>query len=107
MHRLARNLGSKVVGADSNMGGVDSSKTSVGNSIGTSNRESSIAVGGIVGVSLGFSLSLGHMDNSSRVGNISASTSIASSNSGDSSRGQAIDANRSRGAQAGITSGKA
>ena len=33
MHRLARNLGSKVVGADSNMGGVDSSKRSVGNSM--------------------------------------------------------------------------
>merc|ERR1711892_622403 len=47
------------------------------------------------------------MDNSSRVGNIPASTSIASSNGGDSSRGQAIDAHRGRGAQTSITSGKA
>merc|ERR1711892_871878 len=110
------------------MGGVDSSKSSVGNSvtnssiggsnsgigvssigtsIGTSNRESSIAIGGIVGFSLGLGLSLGHMDNSSRVGNIPASTSIASSNSGNSSRGQTIDAHRGRGAQTGITSSKA
>merc|ERR1711935_465677 len=47
------------------------------------------------------------MDNSSRVGNIPASTSIASSNGGNSSRGQTIDANRSRGAQTGVTSSKA
>merc|ERR1712021_275426 len=110
------------------MGGVNSSKSSVGNSvtnssiggsnsgigvssigtsIRTSNRESSIAVGGIVGFSLGLSLSLGHVDNSSRVGNISASTSIASSNCGNSSRGQTIDAHRGRGAQPGVTSGMA
>merc|ERR1712106_339641 len=69
--------------------------------------ESSIAVGGIVGVSLGLSLSLGHVDNSSRVGNIPASTSIASSNGWHSSRGQAIDAHRGGGTHTGITSGKA
>merc|ERR1711892_1174156 len=47
------------------------------------------------------------MDNSSRVGNIPTSTSIASSNGGNSSRGQAIDAHRGRGAQTGITSSMA
>merc|ERR1712123_277672 len=47
------------------------------------------------------------MDNSSRVGNIPASTSISASNCGNSSRGEAIDAHRGRGAQTGVTSGKA
>merc|ERR1712106_1090158 len=55
----------------------------MGTSISTSNRESSIAIGGIVGVSLGLSLSLGHVYN------------------------QTIDAYRGRGAQTGVTSSMA
>merc|ERR1719308_407002 len=42
-------------------------------------------------ISLGLSLTLGNMDNSSRVGNISASTSIGTMDSRDGSRGSTMD----------------
>merc|ERR1712055_882143 len=42
-------------------------------------------------ISISFSLTLGNMDNTSRVGNISASTSIGTMDSRDSSRGNAMD----------------
>merc|ERR1719320_2255800 len=42
-------------------------------------------------ISISFSLTLGNMDNTSRVGNISASTSIGTMNSRDSSRGSTMD----------------
>merc|ERR1712080_454936 len=48
-------------------------------------------------VSVSISLSLGDMDGSSRVGNITSSSSIKSSNSRDSSRSMASDVQRSRG----------
>merc|ERR1719348_2447195 len=41
--------------------------------------------------SISFSLTLGNMDNTSRVGNISASTSISTMHSRDSSRGNTMD----------------
>merc|ERR1719320_1517795 len=41
--------------------------------------------------SISFSLTLGNMDNTSRVGNISASTSIGTMDSRDSSRGSTMD----------------
>ena len=49
----------------------------------------------IVGISLGLGISgpLGNMDDSSRVGDISASTSVSSSNSGEGSRGDSGNAN--------------
>merc|ERR1712058_181651 len=43
-------------------------------------------------ISFGLSLTLGNMDNSSRVGNISASTGISTMNSRDGSRGSTMDA---------------
>merc|ERR1712168_1128070 len=42
-------------------------------------------------ISISFSLTLGNMDNTSRVGNISASTSIVTMHSRDSSRGNTMD----------------
>merc|ERR1719334_1466743 len=42
-------------------------------------------------ISFRLSLTLGNMDNSSRVGNISASTSIGTTDSRDSSRGSTMD----------------
>merc|ERR1719228_1979535 len=42
-------------------------------------------------ISIGLSLTLGNMDNTSRVGNISASTSIGTMDSRDSSRGNTMD----------------
>ena len=44
------------------------------------------------------------MDNSSRVGNIASSTSIGSSNSGDSSRGESSNVHRGGGGNASIAS---
>jgi len=52
-------------------------------------RVSSVSIGRVeeswvsLGISLSLGLSLGNMDDSSRVGDISASTSVSSSNSGD------------------------
>merc|ERR1719308_430574 len=50
-------------------------------------------IGSIESISLriSFSLTLGNMDNTSRVGNISASTSIGTMDSRDSSRGSTVD----------------
>merc|ERR1712203_730649 len=45
----------------------------------------------IESISISFSLTLGNMDNTSRVGNISASTSIGTMDSRDSSRGNTMD----------------
>merc|ERR1712002_657262 len=53
-------------------------------------------------VGLGLSLPLGHMDGSSRVGNIAASSSIAKS-SRDSSRGMASNGHRGRRGDTGIS----
>merc|ERR1712114_71644 len=50
------------------------------------------------------SLPLGDMDSSSRVGNITSSSSVKSSDSRDSSRGQASDVHRGRGRNTGISS---
>merc|ERR1711955_149681 len=56
----------------------------------------------VVGISL--SLPLGNMDGSSRVSNITSSSSVKSSDSRDSSRGQASDVHRGRGRDTGISS---
>merc|ERR1719370_260608 len=50
------------------------------------------------------SLPLGDMDGSSRVSNITSSSSVKSSDSRDSSRGQASDVHRGRGRDTGISS---
>merc|ERR1719312_209649 len=50
------------------------------------------------------SLPLGNMDGSSRVSNITSSSSVKSSDSRDSSRGQASDVHRGRGRDTGISS---
>merc|ERR1719320_2079114 len=48
-------------------------------------------------ISISFSLTLGNMDNTSRVGNISASTSIGTMDSRDSSRCSSMDSMVDRG----------
>merc|ERR1712080_6829 len=55
-------------------------------------------------VSVSISLPMGDMDGSSRVGNITSSSSIKSSNSRDSSRSQTSDVHRGRGRDTGIAS---
>merc|ERR1712041_29972 len=50
------------------------------------------------------SLPLGNMDGSNRVSNIASSSSVKSSDSRDSSRGQASDVHRGRGGDTGISS---
>merc|ERR1712098_528455 len=52
---------------------------------------SSIGMVKRLGISFRFSLTLGNMDNSSRVGNISASTGIGTMDSRDGSRGNTMD----------------
>merc|ERR1719228_1812896 len=52
---------------------------------------SSIGMVKSFGISFGLSLTLGNMDNSSRVGNISASTGIGTMDSRDGSRGSTMD----------------
>merc|ERR1719419_2058899 len=49
----------------------------------------------VVGLSLSFSFPLGHMDDTTRVGNITASTSIAHTRSRDSSRSMSSNGDRS------------
>jgi len=84
--------------------GVSSIGSSIAQTIGTSIAETSIAIGSVVGISLSLSLSLGNMNNTPRVGGIPSSSSIASSNSRESSRGKTIDIDCSRGAHASIAS---
>merc|ERR1719147_369474 len=84
--------------------GVSSIGSGITQAIGTSIAETSIAIGSVVGISLSFSLSLGDVDNSGRVGDIPSSSSIASSKGGESSRGETIDADGSRGAHASVAS---
>ena len=57
-----------------------------------------------ISISIGLSLPLGNMDDSSRVGNIASSTSIGSSNSGKSSRGKAGNVHRGRRGDASVAS---
>merc|ERR1719479_881015 len=58
---------------------------------GVSGVSESVVTIGIVGVGLGISLSfpLGDMDDSGRVGDVTASSSVTSSNSGDGGSGKA------------------
>merc|ERR1711970_1250994 len=58
----------------------------------------------VVGISISLSLPLGDMNGSSRVSNITSSSSVKSSDSRDSSRGQASDVHRGRGRHTGISS---
>jgi hypothetical protein len=55
-------------------------------------------------ISFSFSLTLGNMDYSSRVGNITASTGISTSNGRDSSRGKTSNASAGRGTDGSIAS---
>jgi len=73
----------------------------------TSISVSSISVGSIKEsrVSLGLSLTLGNMDNSSGVGDITSSTSISTSNSGDGSGSKTSDVGAGRWAVGSISSG--
>merc|ERR1719147_159124 len=84
--------------------GVCSIGSSITQTIGTSIAETSIAIGSVVGISLSLSLSLGDMNNTPRVGGIPSSSSIASSNSRESGRGETIDIDCSRVTHTGIAS---
>merc|ERR1712055_785115 len=68
--------------------------------------KSSVAqtIGTIESISISLSLPLGNMDNSSRVGNIASGTSIGSSNSRDSSRGESSNVHRGRRGDASVAS---
>jgi len=72
-------------------------------------REASVTVSGVESVSISLSLgvggSLGNVDNSGRVGDISASTSVSSSNGGDGSVSESSDAQGSRGADMSVPGG--
>merc|ERR1712020_238158 len=60
--------------------------------------------GCVVSISISLSLPLGNMDGSSRVSNITSSSSVKSTDSRDSSRGQASNVHRGRGRDTGISS---
>jgi len=68
--------------------------------------ETSIAktVGTIESISISLSLPLGDMDDTSRVGNITSSTSISSSDSRDGSRGKSSNVHRGRRRDTGVAS---
>merc|ERR1712241_1231436 len=70
----------------------------------------SVSISGVesISISLGLSLglSLGNMDNSGRVGDISASPSISSSHSRDGSVGETSDVQGSRGADMSVPGGQ-
>jgi hypothetical protein len=72
--------------------------------------ESSVAVSGVESVSISLSLGvggpLGNVDNSGRVGDISASTSVSSSNGGDGGVSESSDAQGSRGADMSVPGGQ-
>jgi len=72
--------------------------------------ESSVSVSGVESVSISLSLGvggpLGNVDNSGRVGDISASTSVSSSNGGDGGVSESSDAQGSRGADMGVPGGQ-
>merc|ERR1719234_176711 len=59
-------------------------------------------IGTVVSISL--SLPLGDMDDSSRVGNVTSSTGVGSSDSRDGSRGKASNVHGSRGRDASVAS---
>ena len=71
---------------------------------GVSGVSESVVTIGIVGVGLGISLSfpLGDMDDSGRVGDVTASSSVTSSNSGDGGSGKAGNAHGGRGGDTGV-----
>ena len=73
---------------------------------GVSGVSESVVTIGIVGVGLGISLSfpLGDMDDSGRVGDVTASSSVTSSNSGDGGSGKAGNAHGGRGGDTGVAS---
>jgi len=77
---------------------------------GVSGIREPVSIGGVesISISLGLSLglSLGNMDNSGRVGHISASSSISSSHSWDGSVGESSDAQGSRGADMSVPGGQ-
>merc|ERR1719260_588132 len=78
------------------------SETSVSQSSVSQSGVSKTISSSVVGISI--SLPLGDMDGSSRVSNITSSSSVKSSDSRDSSRGQASDVYRGRGRDTGISS---
>merc|ERR1739838_185745 len=55
-----------------------------------------------VGISLSLSLPLGDMDDSGRVGDVTSSTGVSSSDSRDGSRGKASNVHGSRGGHTGV-----
>merc|ERR1711981_674951 len=69
-----------------------------------------VSVSGVESVSISLSLGvggpLGDVDNSGRVGDISASTSVSSSNGGDGSVSDSSDAQGGRGADMGVPGGQ-
>merc|ERR1719352_575395 len=61
-------------------------------------------IGSVESISLSLSLPLGDMDNSSRVGDVTAGTGVGSSDSRDGSRGKASNVHGSRGGHTGVAS---
>merc|ERR1712082_520844 len=80
------------------------SQTSVSQSSVSESGVSKTVSSSVVGISISLSLPLGDMNGSSRVGDITSSSSVKSSDSRDSSRGQASDVHRGRGRDTGISS---
>merc|ERR1712112_613562 len=80
------------------------SETSVSQSSVSQSGVSKTVSSSVVGISISLSLPLGDMNGSSRVGDITSSSSVKSSDSRDSSRGQASDVHRGRGRDTGISS---
>jgi len=61
-------------------------------------------IGTVESISLSLSLPLGDMDDTSRVGNVTSSTGVSSSDSRDGSRGKASNVHGSRGGHTGVAS---
>merc|ERR1712020_287105 len=80
------------------------SETSVSQSSVSQSGVSKTVSSSVVGISLSLSLPLGDMNGSSRVSDITSSSSVKSSDSRDSSRGQVSDVHRGRGRHTGISS---
>jgi len=94
----------RIAGISSISKSVGSIRISSISSVGVSKTSISISSIKESGISLSLGFTLGNMDNSGRVGDITASTGISSSNSRDSSRGKTSNAGASRGADGGISS---
>merc|ERR1719220_2155013 len=79
------------------------SKSGVSKTVVSGVAESVVSVGVVgVGLSISLSLPLGNMDDSSRVGNVTSSSGVTSSDGRDSGSGKAGDADGGGGGDAGV-----